>query len=162
MPPKPRNLTCPTCPEPSEWSECINNSQSRIVWYCNRTTYYRCKNKTETQYCEIETVNISEIEEIIRDANNTINQARDENKNVSEAEILFDQALNEFNVGNYSLAKQLAEQAKQAALEAEVIEVPTRAAYDYTNLWILVVILIIVIIARLILYRRKHEKQYRM
>ena len=50
---------CPICPEPTEWSECINNKQTRTVYKCNETTNYTCKSYIETRRCEIE-----EIEEI--------------------------------------------------------------------------------------------------
>lgn len=152
FPPTPPGLECPTCSEPSEWSECINNTQSRIAWYCGRSTYYRCKNMTESQSCEV--FNISEIVGIITDANNTINQAREENKNVSEAETLFNLALDAFNIEDYPLAKTLAEQAKQVALGTEVIETPTEAAFDYITLLIVVINLITIIAAGLILSKR--------
>ncbi|MFH7910003.1 MAG: NosD domain-containing protein, partial [Candidatus Aenigmatarchaeota archaeon] len=54
-------LTCPICPEPSEWSECINGIQTRVVWICGPQTGFVCKSNIETRTCYI---NISEEENI--------------------------------------------------------------------------------------------------
>jgi len=43
---------CPICPEPSEWSECINGEMTRTVYVCNEETNYECKPQIETAQCE--------------------------------------------------------------------------------------------------------------
>ncbi|MCS7106058.1 MAG: NEW3 domain-containing protein, partial [Candidatus Aenigmarchaeota archaeon] len=45
---------CPICLECSEWSSCINNTRSRLCYYCNETSNYTCKEYYETEYCEVE------------------------------------------------------------------------------------------------------------
>ena len=47
-------LECPICSKPTEWSECINNKQSRTNYRCNEETNYVCESYIEKRYCEIE------------------------------------------------------------------------------------------------------------
>jgi len=44
-------LQCPICPEPTEWSDCINNTQSRTNYRCSGETNYICESYTETRDC---------------------------------------------------------------------------------------------------------------
>jgi PGF-pre-PGF domain-containing protein len=43
---------CPICPEPTDWSECMEGKQTRTKYVCNETTNYNCKIFLETQECE--------------------------------------------------------------------------------------------------------------
>ena len=45
------SLECPVCPEPSEWSKCVDGKQTRTVWYCNETTGYKCVSYIEERRC---------------------------------------------------------------------------------------------------------------
>jgi len=52
---------CPICPQPSEWSECINNTKTRINYKCSAETDYKCVPYTEIVKCQDNTTtNISE------------------------------------------------------------------------------------------------------
>jgi hypothetical protein len=42
---------CPTCPSPSEWSECVDGKKTRTVYTCNATTKYKCQSSVETSPC---------------------------------------------------------------------------------------------------------------
>jgi PGF-pre-PGF domain-containing protein len=44
--------SCPTCPQPSAWSDCINNKQTRTNYKCDATTNYACQSYTETKDCK--------------------------------------------------------------------------------------------------------------
>lgn len=53
------SLEC-MCPKPSEWSDCIEGMQRRIVYECDAGTNYTCLVKEETKPCEIvETTKVS-------------------------------------------------------------------------------------------------------
>ena len=43
--------SCPVCPSPTEWSECINGTQTRTEWTCSEETGFECKNFTRTRRC---------------------------------------------------------------------------------------------------------------
>lgn len=45
--------TCPTCPLDSEWSNCANEKQVRIVYNCSVSTEYICKSFMEERNCEM-------------------------------------------------------------------------------------------------------------
>ncbi len=42
---------CDECPEPSEWSACVNGTQERTTWTCDESTGYACVETTETRAC---------------------------------------------------------------------------------------------------------------
>jgi hypothetical protein len=42
---------CPTCPTPSNWTECVNGQKSRTKYKCDETTDYECKTFKETEVC---------------------------------------------------------------------------------------------------------------
>jgi len=42
---------CPICPNPTNWSECINNKQTRTIFYCNSTTNFTCQGFIESREC---------------------------------------------------------------------------------------------------------------
>lgn len=44
--------SCPTCPQPSAWSDCIDNKQTRTNYKCDATTNYICQSYTETTDCK--------------------------------------------------------------------------------------------------------------
>lgn len=44
---------CPTCSSPSDWSECINNKQTRTNYKCSADTGYVCQSYAEEQACEV-------------------------------------------------------------------------------------------------------------
>jgi len=46
-------LECPVCPNPTEWSGCVNNSQTRTTYQCGTETNYICEGYIETKGCEI-------------------------------------------------------------------------------------------------------------
>lgn len=46
-----KRLTCPKCPEPSEWGECKNGIRKRIVYYCNSTSDFICQSFEEIEGC---------------------------------------------------------------------------------------------------------------
>jgi len=50
---KTEDKICPVCQNESEWSLCIDNTQTKIIYYCNESTNYTCKNYNQTQKCEI-------------------------------------------------------------------------------------------------------------
>ena len=74
------------------------------------------KNETEVIIPE---VNITEIEDLIELVENEIQDAIDENKDVSEAQEKLNQAKIEFKNGNYALAEQLLNEALTLILNAE-------------------------------------------
>jgi PGF-pre-PGF domain-containing protein len=43
--------SCPACPQPSAWSACINNKQTRTNYTCDATTNNTCQSYTETKDC---------------------------------------------------------------------------------------------------------------
>ncbi|MEM0202422.1 MAG: hypothetical protein QXO16_02325 [Archaeoglobaceae archaeon] len=43
--------SCPKCPEPTDWSECINYTQYRTTYRCDATTNYKCVEITQTRPC---------------------------------------------------------------------------------------------------------------
>lgn len=45
---------CPTCPEPTDWSECTNGTQTRTNYRCSAGTNYTCESYQEEQSCETE------------------------------------------------------------------------------------------------------------
>jgi hypothetical protein len=57
------NMTCPECPEPDLWSDCINNQQNRTNYYCNETSYI-CEPYIETQSCSVEVSPTEECERV--------------------------------------------------------------------------------------------------
>lgn len=42
---------CPSCPQPTEWSECINGQKTRTNYKCSLETGYECVSYTETDTC---------------------------------------------------------------------------------------------------------------
>jgi len=44
-------LECPVCPDPAEWSDCIDNQQTRINYRCSTETNYQCQSYTEERNC---------------------------------------------------------------------------------------------------------------
>jgi len=44
---------CSVCPEPTEWSDCIDNKQIRTSYRCSKETSYICKSYVETRDCEV-------------------------------------------------------------------------------------------------------------
>lgn len=44
--------TCPTCLQPSSWSACADNKQTRTNYKCDATTNYACQSYTETKDCK--------------------------------------------------------------------------------------------------------------
>jgi len=46
-------LQCPTCPDPSAWSECINGKKSRTNYKCYEKTDFKCESFTETEGCVV-------------------------------------------------------------------------------------------------------------
>lgn len=42
---------CPVCPEPTEWSGCVESKQYRTVYSCSAETNYECQSSTETRDC---------------------------------------------------------------------------------------------------------------
>lgn len=48
--------TCPPCPKPTEWSECIQGKKTRTVWRCGPETNYACIPHTEEQSCAIPSI----------------------------------------------------------------------------------------------------------
>jgi hypothetical protein len=45
--------TCPVCPQPSEWSGCVNNTQTRTNYRCDSSTNYQCQAYIEMQSCNM-------------------------------------------------------------------------------------------------------------
>ncbi|MBI4399544.1 cupredoxin domain-containing protein [Candidatus Micrarchaeota archaeon] len=43
--------TCPTCPSPGEWSECLDGQQKRTNYQCDLSTSYECKSFVESESC---------------------------------------------------------------------------------------------------------------
>jgi PGF-pre-PGF domain-containing protein len=46
-------MQCPTCPQPTEWSTCTNNQQTRTNYRCSAETNYQCQSYTETKSCAV-------------------------------------------------------------------------------------------------------------
>ncbi len=44
--------TCPTCPQPSSWSDCAAGKQTRTNYKCDASTSYACQSYTETKDCK--------------------------------------------------------------------------------------------------------------
>ncbi len=44
---------CPSCPNPSEWSECINGTKTRTNYKCGKETNYQCIAYTEIAECQV-------------------------------------------------------------------------------------------------------------
>lgn len=44
--------TCPACPSPTTWSECVADKQTRTNYRCSAETNYECEAYTEEQICE--------------------------------------------------------------------------------------------------------------
>jgi hypothetical protein len=44
---------CPTCPEPTQWSECIEGKQKRTNYRCGPETNFICQPYEETKTCEM-------------------------------------------------------------------------------------------------------------
>ncbi len=42
---------CPSCPQPSTWSDCANNKQTRTSYRCSVETNYICQSYAEEQAC---------------------------------------------------------------------------------------------------------------
>ncbi len=45
---------CPTCPEPSAWSECVDGIKTRTNYKCSAETNYQCQSYTEEEECEVQ------------------------------------------------------------------------------------------------------------
>ena len=43
---------CPVCPEPSQWSFCVNNTKTRTNYKCSKETNYECIDYTEFSECD--------------------------------------------------------------------------------------------------------------
>lgn len=50
---------CPACPQPSDWSECSDNLQTRTNYQCDGTTDFECVLTIESEFCESEETNES-------------------------------------------------------------------------------------------------------
>jgi hypothetical protein len=50
--------TCSVCPEPDNWSECIDNSEVRTSYICGESTSYQCKEYEETRSCSSSIYNL--------------------------------------------------------------------------------------------------------
>jgi len=48
--------SCPTCPQPSAWSDCIDNNKTRTNYKCDATTNYACQSYTETKDCKLTSI----------------------------------------------------------------------------------------------------------
>ena len=48
---------CPTCSQPTSWSQCVEGEMFRTNYECNADTNYECRVFTETQACECGTSN---------------------------------------------------------------------------------------------------------
>jgi PGF-pre-PGF domain-containing protein len=44
---------CPICPEPTEWSKCIEGKQNRTIWRCDKETNFECKAEIQIQDCKV-------------------------------------------------------------------------------------------------------------
>jgi len=44
-------LECLVCPSPTEWSDCIDNKQTKTNYQCGAETNYQCESYTETRDC---------------------------------------------------------------------------------------------------------------
>jgi len=47
----PSAIACPTCALPTDWSACMNSTQSRTNYRCSVATNYTCEAYTESQEC---------------------------------------------------------------------------------------------------------------
>lgn len=43
---------CSSCPDPTDWSQCVDSSMFRTNYECSETTNYECSETTETESCE--------------------------------------------------------------------------------------------------------------
>ena len=76
--------TCPTCPSDSEWSNCENGKQIKMIYICSSSTNYQCVQTTETLDCQVEPIVDSddnivtcEVGWICKDENNLAYQSSD-------------------------------------------------------------------------------------
>jgi hypothetical protein len=60
---------CPSCSSDSDWTQCLNGSQTKVTYICNSNTDFKCTQKTITQVCEQTT--IEKIKEIAQKYNET-------------------------------------------------------------------------------------------
>ncbi len=44
-------IGCPTCDPATEWSDCVNGTQTRTAYSCSATTNYACQGSQESQAC---------------------------------------------------------------------------------------------------------------
>lgn len=42
---------CPTCPQPTQWSDCINGTRTRTNYRCSAQTNYTCESYQEEETC---------------------------------------------------------------------------------------------------------------
>lgn len=54
-------LECSVCPDPTGWSRCVNDEQTRINYRCSEETNYICESYTEVRDCEVIKEEISPI-----------------------------------------------------------------------------------------------------
>ncbi|MEM7825084.1 MAG: PGF-pre-PGF domain-containing protein [Candidatus Aenigmatarchaeota archaeon] len=45
--------TCPTCPQATLWSDCVDGKQTRTNYKCDETTNFECQSYTEEQTCAL-------------------------------------------------------------------------------------------------------------
>ena len=76
--------TCPTCPTDSEWSNCENGQQIKMIYFCSSSTDYKCVQSTETLDCQVEPIMDSdgevvtcEVGWICKDSDNLAYQSSD-------------------------------------------------------------------------------------
>ncbi len=76
--------TCPTCTTNSEWSNCEEGRQIRMIYFCSSSTNYQCVQSTETLDCQVEPIVDSkgeiitcEVGWICKDVNNLAYQSSD-------------------------------------------------------------------------------------
>jgi len=50
---KTEEKVCTVCQNESEWSLCVDKTQTKIIYYCNESSNYTCKSYNQTQKCEI-------------------------------------------------------------------------------------------------------------
>ncbi len=49
-------ITCPTCPENEEWSECLLEKQKRNTYVCSEETNFVCNSTEEIRECQADTI----------------------------------------------------------------------------------------------------------
>ncbi|MEA3248135.1 MAG: hypothetical protein U9Q73_00340 [Nanoarchaeota archaeon] len=59
-----KNPQCPTCSEPTDWSQCSVGEMFRTNYKCDSTTNYECRSFTEEQSCECGTSGQCQYDEI--------------------------------------------------------------------------------------------------